>query len=111
MPRKYTQRKKTVDPFYKSAAWFKIRGRVLKRDGYRCVNCGGSVRAKGAGRVDHILPRRKFPEQALHMPNLRTLCVKCDNARHAWDRAAHGARGEAKEIGPDGFPIGSDWSS
>lgn len=103
--KKYTS--KRVDPFYKSGGWFKARGAVLRRDEYRCVNCGVSVRGKGKARVDHILPRRKFPDQALHLPNLRTLCVPCDNARHARDRAAK--QPEAHPVGPDGFPVGSDW--
>ncbi len=102
--------RKRVDPFYKSAAWFKVRGQALRRDGYRCVNCGVSVRGKGMARVDHILPRKKFPDQALHLPNVRVICIKCDNARHTHDRAWHGSRGEVREIGPDGFPIGTDWS-
>ena len=101
---------KGVDPFYKSKGWYKARQLCLVRDGYKCVNCGASVRGKGAARIDHKLPRKKYPDQALHLPNLRTLCVPCDNARHTHDRALHGRRGEVREIGPDGFPVGSDWS-
>ena len=100
---------KGVDPFYKSKGWYKARQLCLVRDGYKCVNCGASVRGKGAARIDHKLPRKKFPDQALHLPNLRTLCVPCDNARHTHDRALHGRRGEVREIGPDGFPVGTEW--
>lgn len=101
--------KKKVDPFYKSPAWFKARATALRRDNYCCVNCGASVRGKGLARIDHKLPRKKFPDLALHLPNLRTLCIACDNARHARDRAGnHGD--EASPVGDDGFPLGSDWS-
>ena len=101
---------KQVDPFYKSAQWFKARAKVLRRDNYQCVNCGVNVRGKGLARVDHILPRKRFPDHALHLPNLRTLCVAGDNARHARDRAGHGVIPDAVQIGPDGFPVGSEWS-
>ncbi len=105
-----SRRIKGVDPFYKTGAWQTARARCLRRDGYKCVNCGASVRGRGQARVDHILPRKKFPDLALHLPNLRTLCVACDNARHTHDRALHGRRGEVREIGADGFPLGTDWS-
>ena len=99
-------RKKVVDPFYKSAAWFRVRGRVLKRDGYRCRNCGVDVRAKGMAHVHHVLPRQKFPELRLHEPNLETLCHPCHRALHY-----RGTLGKpTSKIGPDGFPVGSDWS-
>jgi 5-methylcytosine-specific restriction protein A len=103
-----SRRTKAVNPFYKSKAWMKARAQVLKRDHYRCVQCGANVRPKGAARIDHILPRKKFPDLSLHIPNLRTLCVPCDNARHARDRAAR--KDEAPAIGPDGFPLDGSWS-
>ncbi len=111
MPRPNPKRRhKPVDPFYVSKRWRATRAKVLARDNHTCVSCGANVRPKGMARVDHILPRRKFPDQAYHLPNLRTLCVACDNARHHADRALHGRKGEV-EIGPDGFPVGSDWAS
>ena len=100
---------KKVDPFYTSKAWYRVRTKRLVMDQYRCVNCGVSVRGKGAARVDHRLPRRQYPEYALSINNLRTLCVACDNARHTRDRHG-GTNTETPEIGPDGFPVGSDWS-
>ena len=103
------RKRKVVDPFYQSRAWYRIRTKVLIRDKYTCVNCGVSVRGKGMARVDHIRPRKYYPELALHIRNLRLICVLCDNARHSRDRAgAHGL--EADPIGLDGFPIDSDWS-
>ena len=101
------RKKKTVDPFYSSKAWHKVKSQALKRDGYRCVQCQANVHGKGQSRVDHIIPRKAAPRLALHLPNLRTLCRPCDNARHARDRAAKQA--EAAPVGMDGFPVGSDW--
>ena len=91
---------KQVDPFYKSKEWHRVRQKALIRDHFSCVNCGTDVRAKGASRVDHIRPRKKYPDLALHLPNLRTLCVPCDNARACsrpplgrwWQRGNAGGR-------------------
>ena len=111
MQKSGTHRKnKPTDPFYSSLPWRKAREGALRRAGWCCENCGGNVRKRGTSRVHHKLPRRKFPELALHPPNLQVLCVPCDNATHHWDRAAHGSRGDVPEIGLDGFPVGSDWS-
>lgn len=110
MKKNDTSRKKKTDPFYSSPAWRKVRGEVYRRAGGRCENCGASVTAKGAYRIHHKMPRRKFPELALYPPNLICLCVGCDNAVHTHDRALHGRRGTPTAIGPDGFPVGSDWS-
>ncbi len=101
--------RKRADPFYYSKEWRKARASCLRRDKYRCVNCGQSVRAKGAARIDHIRSRRQYPDLALFLPNLRTLCVACDNARSVDQRNRRTAV-ERPEIGPDGFPVGSEWS-
>jgi len=96
---------KKVDPFYKSAAWFKVRGKVLARDGWCCVNCGAGVRAKGSMRVDHILPRRKYPEHALHMPNLRTFASPVTML--VTRMIGHGTARAAKQLRLD--PTDSPW--
>ena len=69
--------------FYSSPEWLAVRHQALARDRWRCVLCGASVSARGAARVDHIRPRRQFPELALSLANLRSLCVACDAKRHA----------------------------
>lgn len=76
--------------FYKSKAWQYIRYRVLERDNYECQEC------KRQGRVftdfhkpdkhkrldiDHIKSLARYPELALEMQNLETLCVKCHNKK------------------------------
>lgn len=93
----------STNPLYGSKAWKILRARCLKRDDYRCVNCGCDVKAKGTNRVDHVKSVKQFPELALDLNNLRTLCVPCDNARHS----EKGAGGDEKPaIGLDGFPEG-----
>lgn len=105
------------DKFYGTTEWFKARSQVLKRDGYRCVICEADVHGKGKARVDHIKPKKEYPELALELANLRTLCLSCDAKRHAdKGRAALIKRGitprsaERQETGPDGFPVDSESS-
>ena len=90
------------DNFYSSRPWKELRRKALARAGYRCEWCGVSVRGKGASRVDHIRPRKQYPQLALAISNLRVLCPGCDNKRHA-----EKGRGmvEKSETGADGFPI------
>ena len=93
------------DPLYQSREWRALRLFVLRRDRWRCVLCGASVYAKGWARVDHIIPKREAPHLARKASNLRTLCVRCDNQRHAdkgrKERGDYGATltGQPKERG------------
>jgi len=99
-----------TDPFYYSQAWRELRAHVLKRDGYRCVVCGGDVSAVGAARVDHIKPRSTHPHLELDSPNCRTLCPLHDSQAHRErSRGGGGDRIEKFRIigsDADGFPIG-----
>jgi 5-methylcytosine-specific restriction endonuclease McrA len=58
-----------------------MRALVLRRDGYRCVQCGCGVTSNTA-RVDHIVPMRHAPHLSLVPSNLRTLCTRCDGESH-----------------------------
>ena len=56
--------------------WNSLREEVLRRDGYRCVECGSNVLLE----VDHI---REVSKGGTHeMSNLRTLCLKHHALRH-----------------------------
>lgn len=91
-----------ADKFYQSKAWRALRYAVCQRDGWRCVCCRVSVRAKGASRVDHIVPRKERPDLSLAMSNLRTLCAPCDAKRHSEKGGWHRQR---PTIALDGLPI------
>jgi 5-methylcytosine-specific restriction endonuclease McrA len=96
--------------FLQSPAWRAVRGLALKRDGFRCVKCGVSVRGRGEARVDHIQPRSTHPHLKLTLANLRTLCPRCDNQAHREKKRVvkTGAREERFVITgwrPDGTPI------
>ena len=52
--------------------WARVRLLVFKRDGYRCVECGG---IRGRLECDHILPIWKYPNQDYYaLDGLQTLC-------------------------------------
>ena|ERR1700730_6903056 len=78
------RRPETIDPYYGTQEWKRLRADVLKRDGYRCTwpTCSSPNRGEG-GRlvVDHIIERRAGGVD--HPSNLRTLCSLCDGRRHA----------------------------
>lgn len=60
-------------------AWPAIRELTLRRDGYRCLNCGAEgAQAGGSARleVDHITPLSEGGERYAGS-NLRTLCHDC----------------------------------
>ena len=75
--------------FYNSPEWKKIRIEVLERDHYECQWCAAEGRVtsnKGYNRktleVDHIKELEYYPELALEIDNLRTLCKHHHNQRH-----------------------------
>ena len=102
---------KQVDPFYKSKEWHRVRQKALIRDHFSCVNCGTDVRAKGASRVDHIRPRKKYPDLALASAQAFVPCASlATTLAHAHDRHSVGGGKEVTPVGDDGFPVGTDWS-
>ena len=54
--------------------WAIVRRAVLKRDNYRCVDCGRAGRLE----CDHIRPLEREPNQDPYDPNgLQALCRAC----------------------------------
>ena len=52
----------------------------------RCMCCGKSPIFKGVViNVDHIKPRKLFPELALDINNLQVLCNECNHGKGNWD--------------------------
>lgn len=79
---------KQADPFYKSRAWRALRREALQRDNYLCQDClaakaaGEMIRPREATVVHHIKPREFYPELAMDLDNLVSLCDACHNKRH-----------------------------
>ncbi|HFR3976716.1 TPA: HNH endonuclease [Streptococcus suis] len=74
--------------FYNSAKWALTRQAVLERDHYECLWCAAegkvttNLSKNTALEVDHIKELEYYPELALDMNNLRTLCKYHHNQRH-----------------------------
>lgn len=75
----------TSDAFLRSYEWRRLRMVVLKRDGARCRACGATPSDGVRMNVDHIKPRRKYPELALEADNLQVLCEECNHGKGNWD--------------------------
>jgi 5-methylcytosine-specific restriction endonuclease McrA len=74
-----------TDAFLASYEWKVLRMQVLKRDGARCACCGASPADGARMHVDHIKPRRRFPELATDLENLQVLCSACNHGKGNWD--------------------------
>lgn len=67
-----------ADSFYTSREWRRLRYRVLRKHGHRCMSCGLTPDQGVKIHVDHIKPRSLFPDLALEFSNLQVLCEVCN---------------------------------
>ena len=74
------------DAFLKSFKWRELRMKVLKKYGRRCQCCGATPATGGIMNVDHIKPRKKYPELAMIESNLQVLCHECNHGKGNWDQ-------------------------
>ncbi len=74
-----------TDAFLQSYEWRRVRMVVLKRDGATCACCGATPGTGAVMNVDHIKPRRIFPQLALDPSNLQVLCNECNHGKGNWD--------------------------
>jgi len=60
-----------------------VKYAALRRDNYRCRNCGVSITDK-TSQVDHLVPVKRFASFALAniSENLQTLCLDCHWEKH-----------------------------
>lgn len=68
--------------FYASWEWKKARYETLKKYGAVCMLCGSRERIV----VDHIKPRRFYPELELSLDNLQVLCDDCNKGKSFGDQ-------------------------
>jgi len=73
------------DAFLASYEWRRVRMQVLKKYGARCQCCGSTPEDGTKMHVDHIKPRRLFPDLALDITNLQILCEVCNHGKGNWD--------------------------
>jgi len=92
-----------TDAFLATFEWRQLRMIVLKKRGPRCECCGAKAPDVQI-HVDHVKPRRHYPELALEESNLQILCEVCNHGKGSWDetdwRTPSTTQGEAR-----GLPI------
>lgn len=71
--------------FLQSYEWRRVRMEALKKYGRTCQCCGASPATGAVMNVDHIKPRRIFPQLALDLDNLQVLCHECNHGKGNWD--------------------------
>ncbi len=81
------------DAFLETYEWRRVRMEALKKYGTKCQCCGASPKDGARMNVDHIKPRRIYPQLALDVSNLQVLCNECNHGKGNWDmtdwREAH----------------------
>jgi len=73
------------DQFLVSYEWRRLRMEALKLHGSRCQCCGATPADGLKMNVDHIKPRKLFPQLALTLDNLQVLCEECNHGKGNWD--------------------------
>lgn len=76
----------TTDDFLQSFEWRAARMMAIKRLSPVCQCFGASPRTGAVINVDHIKPRKLFPELALDQDNLQILCNDCNHGKGNWDQ-------------------------
>lgn len=73
------------DAFLQSFEWRRVRMQALKKYGAKCQCCGATPANGAVMNVDHVKPRKLFPELALTLENLQVLCADCNHGNGNWD--------------------------
>lgn len=77
------RRQRHSDRVTRTQRWQTLRLQALRRDGFKCVECGKAGRLA----VDHIQRVKTHPELAYEIENLQSLCWSCHS------RKTHGEMG------------------
>ena len=81
-----THQKANADEFLSSYSWRQLRMQALRKYGPKCMCCGATPDNGAVMNVDHIKPRRLFPNLALDLDNLQILCHECNHGKGNWDQ-------------------------
>lgn len=77
----FTQTQDNSD-FYNTAGWERKREVILKRDDYKCRECGRYGKVIDANTVHHIIPLQERPDLKLNNNNLVSLCEEHHEKMH-----------------------------
>lgn len=80
----YSKVNPASDDFLSSFEWKAVRMMALKKYGPVCQCCGASPKTGAVMHVDHIKPRKIFPNLALEIDNLQILCSDCNEGKGNW---------------------------
>lgn len=83
------------DAFLLTFEWRKVRMMALKKYGPTCQCCGATPATGAVMNVDHIKPRKLFPQLALDVDNLQILCHECNHGKGNWDMTDWRKKGKA----------------
>jgi len=75
----------TTAAFLDTYEWRKLRMEALIKYGRKCMCCGATPETGGVMNVDHIKPRKRYPELALKINNLQILCHDCNHGKGNWN--------------------------
>lgn len=75
-------RHKNIKAFYNSTLWWNIKSEALRRDNNECQKCKAKGKYSQAQCVHHKKHVKKYPELALELDNLVSLCNVCHNEEH-----------------------------
>jgi 5-methylcytosine-specific restriction endonuclease McrA len=70
--------------FYHTPAWRRLRVAALRRDRYQCRHC----LRRTATEVHHVKPLEDYPDSALDLGNLVSLCHSCHEATKLYGHKA-----------------------
>lgn len=87
------------DAFLSTFEWKALRMMALKKYSPVCQCCGASTKTGAVMHVDHIKPRKIFPQLALDVENLQVLCGDCNAGKGNWDMTDWRKTGEHAATG------------
>lgn len=73
--------KKSGREFLVTEEWFVLKAQTIAKYGCTCMRCKKTIKKWSQINVDHIKPRKFFPQLANDINNLQILCGDCNKAK------------------------------
>jgi len=70
-----------TNDFLSTPEWRDLRLLAIQKYGSTCLSCGREGTKRFPINIDHVKPRKYFPELALDINNLQPLCGKCNKRK------------------------------
>ena len=71
----------TSRKFIVNKSWKQLRLEAIKKYGNKCCKCGRVGSRRYPINIDHIKPRKYYPELAMDINNLQPLCGRCNREK------------------------------